>query len=71
MLHKPLSSLDYHLGNPLVMLRQLVKGGIDHLHIGPFNGLLNIGNLLRPFIDQKDDQMHLGGIALHGFGHIL
>ena len=71
MLHKTLSSLNNHLGNPLMVLRQLVKGGINHFHVGPFYGLLNIRNLLGTLVNQKDNQVHFRGVALYGLSHVL
>ena len=59
VLHQTLCPLDDHLGYPLVVLGQLVEGGIDNLHILALDGLLDIGNLLRPLIDQQNDQMHV------------
>ena len=52
-------------------LCQLIKGGIDDLHISALNGLLYIGNLLRAFVDQQNDQIHLRIILCNGLCHIL
>ena len=71
MFNQTLCTLDHHLGNSFVMLRQLVKGGIDHLHIGADDRFLNIRNFLGTLVDQKDDQMHIRVVGGHGLCHLL
>ena len=71
MLHQALGPLNDHFGNPFMALRQLVKGGIDHLHIGADDRFLNIRNFLGTLVDQKDDQMHIRVVGGHGLCHLL
>src|SRR5699024_2716023 len=71
MLHQAAGTLDDHLRNTLMMLRQLVKGGIDHVHILSLDRFLNISYFLRTFVDEENDQMHIRTVPEDGFGHIF
>ena len=53
------------------MLRQLVEGGIDNLHIRALYRLLHVGHFLRPLVDQENNDMHFRIILKNGFGGIL
>ena len=54
-----------------MMLRKLIKSGIDHFHIISVDRFLNIGNFLGTLIDQQDQHMHLGIAAQNRFSHFL
>ena len=71
VLHQSLRTLDHHLGDALVVLRQFVKGGMDHLHVGAVDGLLDIRHLLGPLVNQQNQHMHLRIGAQDRPGHIL
>ena len=71
MFHKTFCPFDDHLGNTFVMFRKFIKGGIDNFHILPFDRFLDIRNLLRSLIDQKDDHMHIRVIAHDRFCHFF
>ena len=71
VLHQTLRPLNHHFRYTLVMIRKLVKSRINHFHIMPFNGLLNIGNLLGTFVNQENNQMHLRIISLNGSCHFF
>ena len=71
MLYQTLRPFDYHFGDSFVMLRQLIKCGINNLHIRSFNCFPEIRNFLRPFINQKDDQVHVRIIYFYGLRNLL
>ena len=71
MFHQSFRSLDDHLGYTFVAIRKLIKGGIDNFHIRSCNGLPDIGNLLRPLINQKDNQVHLRMVRRNRPGNLL
>ena len=71
MLHQTLGTLDHHLRNPLVMLRQFVEGGIDHFHIGSADGFLDVRHFLRALVNQKYQHMHVRIGAQDGLCHLL
>ena len=71
MFHQSLCAFDHHLGHTFMMLRQLVKCGVYHFHIGTFNRLLKIRHLFRPLIDQQDDKMHVRACLLQRSRHFL
>ena len=71
LLHQPLGSLDRHLRNSLVMLRKLIKGGVNDLHHTAFNLLLHVRNFLRTLINEENEQMHLGLIPYNCLGNLL
>ena len=54
-----------------MVLRLLIEGGIDDFHIRSLNRFFNVGDLLRPLVDQKDDQIHLRVVPQDGFCRIL
>ena len=54
-----------------MMLRKFIKRGIDHFHIRSLDCFLDIGNLLRTLIDQKDNEMHIFIILKDGLGNVL
>ena len=58
MLYQTARTLNYHLRNTSVMLRKLIKCRINNFNIIPLDFFLDIGNLLRTFIDQQNDQVH-------------
>ena len=71
MLHQTFGPFNYHLGYPLMTVRQLVKGRIDNFHIGAHNGLPYVRNLLRALIYQKNHQMHVRIIGGDSLGNLL
>ena len=71
MLHQPFSSLYYHLGHPFVAVRKFIKGGVDHLHIGPNDRFPDIRHFLRALIDEQDHQMHVRVIGGNRLCHLL
>ena len=68
MLHQTFRLFHHDLGHLDVPRRWLVKGGADDL---PLDRPLHVGNLLRPLVDQQDDQEHLRVIRAHGIGQRL
>ena len=54
-----------------MVLRQLVEGGMNHLHIRPLNSFFDICNLLRALVNQQNQQLHVRMVPGHGLGHIL
>lgn len=70
-LHKTFRALNDHLGHAFVVLRALIEGGIDDFHIRSLNRFFNVGDLLRTFVDQKDDRIHLRVVPQDGFCRIL
>ena len=71
MLDETLASLDYHLRHALVVFRLLIEGGIDDFHVIAHDGLPDIRHLLRPLVDQKDDDVHLRVVVNDGLGHLF
>ena len=67
-LHQPLGALQHHLGDPGVVLRGLVEGGVDHLAL---DGALHVGHFLRALVDQQHDQVNLGIVGDNGVGNLL
>ena len=67
VLYQTLSTLDHHLRHPFVVLRQLIKGGIDDFHIISLDGFFDIRYFLRPLIDEQDHQMHLRAVCQDRF----
>ena len=71
MFNQTLCTLDHHLGNSFVMLRQLIKGRIDYFYIISDNGFLDVGNFLRTLVDQQNDQVHIWVISKDGLCHLF
>ena len=71
VLHEALSSLDDHLGHPLVVLGEFVEGGINDLDIGAFDRLLDIRHFFRSLVDEQDDEMNLGIVGFDRLGDLL
>ena len=71
VLYQSLCPFNNHFGYSLMMLWQFVKGGIYNLNIRPFYGFPEIGHFFRPFVNQKDNQMHVRIIYFNGLRHLL
>ena len=71
MLYQSARTFHNHLGYSLMMLRKLIKGRIDNLHIVSPDCFFDICNFLRTFIDQQNDQMHIRIVSKNGFRHIF
>ena len=54
-----------------MVLRQFIKGGIDHFHIRTFDSLLDIRYFLGALVDQQNDQMHFRIVLFDGFCHFF
>ena len=54
-----------------MMLRQLIEGGVDNLHILTHNRLSYICYFLRSLIDKKDDKIYLRIIGLNRISYFL
>jgi len=52
--------LHHELGEPDVPVGGLVEGGADHLAA---HGPPHVGDLLRPLVEQQDDDLHLRAVA--------
>ena len=70
-LHQTLCTLDGHLRNSLVVLRQLIKRGIDHFHIRSLQCLTNIRDFLGTLINQKDNEVNVRIIGLDRLGNLF
>ncbi len=68
VLDKPLRLLDDHLGDLHVALRRLVEGRADDLAAHRAG---HVGDLLRPLVDQQDDQVDLGVVRGDGVRDVL
>ena len=71
MFYQTLGPLNHHLRHTFVVFRKLVKGRIDNLHIFSFNSLLNVRNLLRALVNEKDNQVHIGILGGDRFCNLL
>ena len=71
MLYQSSGPFDDHLGNPSVVVRRLVEGGVDDFHVVAPDGFLDIRDFLGALVDQQDDQMDFGVIAEHRFCCVL
>ena len=71
MFYKAACTLYNHLGYTLMMLRKLIKCGINNFHVRSLYCFPDIGNFLRTFINKKNDQMHILVILRNRFRNIL
>ena len=68
VLDEPLRLLDHHLGDLDVAGGGLVERARDHF--AP-DRALHLRHLLRPFVDEEDDEVHLRVVARDGLGDVL
>ena len=68
LLHQAHGPLLAHFSHPGMMLRQLVKGGIEHLAL---DGTLHIRHFLRPLVDKQHNQGHVGIIGRDAVGDVF
>ena len=54
-----------------MVLRELIKGGVENLRILPDDLLPHIRDLLGPLIDEKDHKMHIRFIPEDGLCDLL
>ena len=66
MFNQTLRARQHHLSNLDMVRGQLVKGRVDDLAAD--QRTFHIGDLLRPFIDQQHDQLHLRIVLLNRIG---
>ena len=71
MFNQTLCALDHHLRHPLMVVRQLVKSGVDHFHIVPADGFLHIRYFLRALVNEQNQHVHVRIGAQNGFCHLL
>ena len=58
MFYKTLCTFNDHFRYSLMMFWKLIKCRVNNLYIVSLNGLFNIRNFLRTFINQKNQKMH-------------
>ena len=71
MLYQTAGTFHNHLRYPLMAFWQFIEGRIDDFYLISHNRFLNIRNLLRTFIDQQDDQMHIRMIGGNRLGYLF
>ena len=68
MLHQALGLLQDHFGHLDVALGRLVEGGTDDFGL---HRALHVRHFLGAFVDEQDDEHHLGVVGGDGVGDVL